>query len=316
MSILRKRGKEKLRFKIMNNRVPNPIFKNLKGLIIKSLNENPDIAEKLDKYYKLIQVCFFYEAKDPNVVSSLQQILKDPKIVETPTPKPALAQSRKNIGCILIFVKHVDEITQGRTDIENVEEYHKFGLFEELCHLVEHKGDSSISPESYWTLWNFYRKKNLLGYGNEIIARLDTDRNHYEVFSMMLKANSDMWVTRFCKYYSFTTEQFRQQYEQQKKDTPIEVVYARLITDFLRNLNFLYVAKKAEKEKVSEKNRKLFATLIEAGKTDVQGKRELIEKDMGPTALSLVDCIDEPVFKTPEIFFSVVLDLWKNLKLI
>jgi hypothetical protein len=165
-------------------------------------------------------------------------------------------------------------------------------------------------------LWNLYLKKNLLGYGNQIIEQLDADRNHYEVFSMMLKAYPDMWVTRYCKYYSSTIEQFRQQYEQQKKDTPIEVVYARLITDFLRNLNFLYVAKKAEKEKVSEKNRKLLVNLIETGKTDVQSKRKLIESNMGLTALSLIDCIDEPVFKTPEIFFSVVLDLWKNLKLI
>ena len=94
------------------------------------------------------------------------------------------------------------------------------------------------------------------------------------------------------------------------------MVYARLITDFLRNLNFLYVAKKAEKEKLSEKNRKLLATLIETGETDVQDKKKLIERDMGPMALSLINCIDEPVFKTPEIFFSVVLDLWKNFKLI
>jgi hypothetical protein len=315
MSILRKKGKEKLRFKIMNNRVPNPIFNNLKGLIIKSLNENADITEKLDKYYKLIQIYFFYEVKDPNVVSNMQQTLKDPKITDIPKAKPALAISRKNIGCILIFVKHLEETTQKRTDIENVEDYQKFGLFEELCHLVEQKGNSSIFPESNWLLWNLYLKKNLLGYGNQIIEQLDTDRNHYEVFSMMLKAYPDMWVTRYCKYYS-KIEQFRQQYEQQKKDTPIEVVHARLITDFLRNLNFLYVTKKAEKEKLSEKNRELLATLIETGEIDVQDKKKLIERDMGPTALSLIDCIDETVFKTPETFFSVVLDLWKNLKLI
>jgi hypothetical protein len=307
MSILRKKGKEKLRFKIMNNRVPNPKFKSLKGLIIKSLNENPDITEKIDKYYKIIQIYFFYEVKDPHVLSSMQQILKDPKITDIPKAKPALAISRKNIGCVLIFVKHLEETTQKRTDIENVEDYQKFGLFEELCHLVEQKGDSSVFPRSNWVLWNLYLKKNLLGYGNQIIEQLDADRNHYEVFSMMLKAYPDMWVTRYCKYYSSTIEQFRQQYEQQKKDTPIEVVYARLITDFLRNLNFLHVAKKAEKEKISEKQRKLLATLTETGETDVQDKKKLIERDMGPTALSVIDCIDEPVFKTPEIFFPLSL---------
>lgn len=316
MSILRKKGKEKLLFKIMNTQVSNSVFKNLKMLILKCLNENPDITKRLDKSYKLIQIYFFYDAKDPNVESILQRTLNDSNVTFVPKPNPALAQSRKNIGCILVFIKHLEEFTKKRKDIEDVEEYQKNGLFEELCHLVEHKGDSSICPKSYWKLWAFYRKRNLLGYGNEIIARLDTDRNHYEVYLMMLKAYPDMWIERYSNYYLLTTDQFRKQYEQQKRNTPIEIVYARLVTDFLRSLNVFYVAEKARKESISEKNRKILEALIETGKRDIQGKRDLIEKDMGEVALTLADSMDEKVFQTPEIFFGVILDLWKNLKLI
>lgn len=69
-------------------------------------------------------------------------------------------------------------------------------------------------------------------------------------------------------------------------------------------------------EKISEKNKKLLHKLIEDGKKDIESKRNLVNKDMGIIAFSLIDCIDESVFKTPDIFFSVIFDLWKNLKLI
>ena len=67
MSILRKRGKTKLRFRIMNKRVTNRDFKYLKRLFLRCLSENQDIAERLNENYKFIQVFFFYEATDPNV---------------------------------------------------------------------------------------------------------------------------------------------------------------------------------------------------------------------------------------------------------
>jgi len=67
MSILRKRGKEKLRFRIMNKRVANREFKYLKRLFLECLKENSDIEKQLDSYYKRIQVYFYYEQADPNV---------------------------------------------------------------------------------------------------------------------------------------------------------------------------------------------------------------------------------------------------------
>ena len=316
MSILRKRGKERIRFRIMNNRVTNRDFKYLKRLFIKCLIENQDIAEQLNENYKLIQVYFFYESTDPNVEDSLRNILDDSAISHSKEPIPSFAQSRKNVGCIMVFLKHLNEFTQKREDITDIERYHKSGIFEELCHLVEQKGDSSIHPSSYGTLWRLYFGRNLLHYGNEIIARLDTDRNHFEVYSMMIKAYPNEWTERYWRYFmEVTPDTYKQKYEQWKPNTPINIVYARLITDTLRSMNVLYVAEKVPREKLSDKNKELLDILIETGKLDIEKKKSLIEKDMGFAALSLIDSIDESIFKTPDVFFSIVLDLWKTLHL-
>jgi hypothetical protein len=317
MSILNKEGKKKLHFKTMDNRVSNQDFKRLKHLVLNCLYENPNLARLLDENYESVQIYFFFESRDKNVEDRLRLILNDPTINYSPNPCPAITLSRKKVGCILVFVRHLEEFTQQRSDIADPTTYQKNGVFEELCHLAEQKGDSSIHPKSYWELWTVYRKRGLGLCGNEILGRLDTDRNHFEVFSMMLKAYPNDWVERQYKYFTVPTlDQYRQQFEEMKKNTPIDIVYARLITDFLRSINVLYVAQKAKIEDISEKNRKLLDFLIETGTEDVKEKRKLIETEMGQLAFSLIDALDETIFKTPEIFFQVILDLWKNLKLI
>ena len=88
------------------------------------------------------------------------------------------------------------------------------------------------------------------------------------------------------------------------------------MTDFLRNRNFLYVAEKTKNLPLSKRNKDLLLSLLNSGKEDVECKLNLIENDMGMGALSLIDSLDERVFKSPNIFFGIVLDLWKNLRLI
>ena len=315
MNILRKKGKEKIRFRIMNGRVSNRDFKYMKRLFLGSLNENPDIAEQLDKHYKLIQVCFFYETKDPAVENTLKNILKDSTITHSSEPTPAFAQSRKNIGCIMVFVKQLDEITQKRTDIKDIENYHKNGFFEELCHLVEQKGDSSIHPKAYWDLWKLYQKRGLNHFGNEIIARLDTDRNHHEVYLMMIKAYPNDWVIRNWKYFEEPFD-YERTYEEWKKSIPLNVVYARLITDYLRLVNGLYVTEKVPKERISDNCSKLLEKMKQKGKNVLKSRKNLIEKDMGSSAWGIIESLDESIFETSDVFFSTILDLWSSLALI
>lgn len=316
MSILRKRGREKIRFRIMNKQVSNRDFKHLKRLFLECLRENTDITELLNENYKLIQVYFFYESTDPEVENSLRRILNDQTIEYDKSPNPAFAKSQKNIGCIVLFVKHLNESTRGREDITDLRKYQKNGIFEELCHLAEQRGDSSIHPSSYGTLWRLYKARNQQNFGSQIISQLDRDRNHYEVFSMVMRAYPNDWVERYWKYFmKETPDTYKQKHEQWKSNIPINIVYARLVTDTLRSINALYVAEKVPREKLSDKNKELLDILIKTGKIDIEKKKSLIEEDMGFAALSLIDSIDESIFKTPDVFFCIILDLWKSLHL-
>lgn len=300
----------------MNRKVANSEFKHLKGICLRCLDENPDIVEKLDLCYKEIQVYFFYETADPNVDISITNTLKDQRATHLLKPLPAYTQSKGNVGLILIFTNHLAQVVKKRTDIEDVESDLKNGMFEEFCHLVEQAGDSSVHPNSYWVLWNSYRKNNQIVFGNEIIAQLDTDRNHYEVFSMMLRAYPNDWVKRYSIYNFQKPQEYEQQYEKWKGNIPINIIHARLVIDLLRTMNFLYVAEKAKKEQISEENKVLLESMLEMGEKDIEQKKQMLRKEMGSTALALTDSLEENIFRTPEIFFAIILDLWKNLHLI
>jgi hypothetical protein len=313
--MLRKRGKEKIRFRVMNSRVTSGDFKYLKRLFLDCLNENRDIAKQLDETYKLIQVWFFYESSDTNVESTLKTTLNDSNVSHSAKPTPAFTQSRKNVGCVMMFLKNLDETTKKREDVKDIEKYHKNGIFEELCHLVEQNGDSSIHSSSYWELWKRYSDKGLNQYGNEIIARIDTDRNHYEVYSMMIKAYADDWVVRYWKYFEEAFD-YDKEYERWKKNLPINVIFARLVTDYLRLVNVLYVVENVPREKISETSLKLLVKMQEKGRHVLESRKNLIKKDMGSTTLSVIESLDEKIFRTSDIFFSVILDLWKSLALI
>jgi len=293
-------------------------FKYLKGLFLECLRENTDIEKQLDSYYKRIQVYFFYEKTDQEVEKSVREFLKNPEYTCSPRPSPGLATSYKGFGCVCFFLKHLMDFTKKRIDIQDVKAYHKNGVFEEICHLVEQKGDSSVHPESHWILWNLYRNANKLELGSEIVENLDTNRNHYEVYLMIIKAYPEEWVERFWMFFMDETPAvYERTYEQWKKsNTPIDIVYGRLITDTLKVIDVLYVANKVPKEKILNKHRKSLNTLIKTGKAHIKKKKALIEKDMGLDALTLIDSLDESIFKTPAIFFSIVLDLWKSLHLV
>jgi hypothetical protein len=69
------------------------------------------------------------------------------------------------------------------------------------------------------------------------------------------------------------------------------------------------------KEKITEENSKLLSQTIDRGKMVLEARRRLIETGMGSIAFALIDSLDENIFRTPEIFFTIILDLWKNLRL-
>lgn len=319
MSILRKRGKEKLRFRIINKRrVTNKEFKYFKRLFLECLNENGDIERKLDSYYKRIQIGFSYKKGEPITLKFLRDFFKDSGLPSAIANSKAFGTSKNGIGYVGFFTRDLqDHIKKWKKHVQN-EVYYKNVAFHELCHLVEQKGSYGVHPypECWITLLSLYEGINRRELGEEILLKLYKVRGHYEVYLMEIGAYPREWIEIYWNYFVTTPDAYRKKYEQWKQSIPNEIVYARLITDTLRSINVLYVAEKVPKEKLSDKHKELLETLIKTGKLNIEKKKGLIEKDMGSSAWSLISSLDESMFKTDDIFFSFLLDLWKSLRLV
>lgn len=311
MSILRKRGLPKLRFRKMSNLVANKKFKYVKNLILECLKENPEIEQKLDSFYHQIQVFIFDNCLEKNTVESIETFLDDHNTNTKVGSIPALAISRKGQGCIAIFLKHLNEFTNKRTEIVNVAAYHKNGFFEELCHLVEHKGDSSAHSKSYIALWRRYYSLNWLVFGNEIIANLDTNRNHYEVYLMMIDAYPNEWVERCWKFFASPILDYSKMV-----GVPKKIVHTRIVVDLLHTIGMKYVIEKVPEEQISDSNNKLLHNLIKSNKERLDAQKKLLETEVGLGAVTIIDSLPEEIFKTPTNFFTVILDLWTSLRLV
>ena len=108
--------------------------------------------------------------------------IADPSFEDTIGPNVGVTYSGKKFGCVSLLLKHYKDAIEKRTDITEIESYTKNGVFKEFCHLVEQEGDSSIHPNAYEQLWKRYVNISQQSFGNKIMHRLDTDRNHYTVY--------------------------------------------------------------------------------------------------------------------------------------
>jgi len=295
----------------MSNLVANKQFKYVKNLILECLKENPEIEQKLDSFYHQIQVFIFDNCLEQNIVESIETFLDDHNTNTKVGSIPALAISRKGRGCIAIFLKHLNEFTKKRTDIVNVAAYHKNGFFEELCHLVEQKGDSSVHSKSNIALWRRYYSLNWLVSGNEIIANLDTNRNHYEVYLMMIDAYPNEWVERCWRFFVSPILDYSKMI-----GVPKKIVHARIVVDFLHTIGMKYVIEKVPEEQLSDANNKLLHNLIKSNKERLDAQKKLLETEVGLGAVTIIDSLPEEIFKTPTNFFTVILDLWNSLRLV
>ena len=115
-----------------------------------------------------------------------------------------------------------------------------------------------------------------MNYGNELITRLDTDRNHYEVYQIMAKAYPDDWVERYQNYSSGSTgDRYRIQYEEMKPSAPIRIAYARLVADTLRSIEFTYVLKRVPRDRLCLRNATILDRMIDNARLDLEGKKAL-----------------------------------------
>ena len=114
MEILRKRGKEKLRLRNMSHKISNRDYKYYKKLFLECIRENEKITDSLNKYYRRIQVYFFYDRKDTRVRQTVKEFLRLPTISTFEGSKPSTALSKDGLGCILFFTNHMKEYTRAR----------------------------------------------------------------------------------------------------------------------------------------------------------------------------------------------------------
>jgi len=215
----------------------------------------------------------------------------------------------------MVFVKHLHEFAQGIEDIKDKNRFNQGHFFEELYHLVQQKGDSSVHPSSYWMLWALYTNRNLQRYGNDIIFKLDSIRQHYEFNLIMIRAYPADWVVRCWKYFEKYPD-YEKAYEYLKENSPMNVAYAALIKDYLGVLSALYAAERVPKQSILDEHRKLLDEMKQSGNVALELVRSLIRRDMGLDALRTVESNDESIFETSELFFAVILDLWKSLRLV
>jgi hypothetical protein len=183
---------------------------------------------------------------------------------------------------------------------------------------VKQEGDSRVHPSiyGYWILWNVYKSKGLQEYGNIIISKLRSAREHYEVFPMMIKACPEDWVARCWKYFDKSVDYYPKGYENEKTKFPINIMYAYLIAKHVEAISVLYVTEKIPEQSISDEYEKRLDAMKRKGKVALELSRNLIKREMGSEALHIVESIDENIFKTSDIFFAVILDLWKSLRLI
>ena len=167
-------------------RVSRKDIKYFKELFLECLYENEDLINKLNNNYKSISLCLFYKQSDHGIEKTLQKALHDTTIKHESSSTPGYAVSSKGYGCICFFKFHLEQVSDKRNDISDIRSYYKNGVFEEICHLVQHNGDSSAYETSYLEFGELYVKA--LGktqfeiYALNIWKRLYQDRNHYEVY--------------------------------------------------------------------------------------------------------------------------------------
>lgn len=146
--------------------------------------------------------------------------------------------------------------------------------------------------------------------GFEIITSLDSNRNHYEVHLMIMKAYPKNWFDRFTRFYEGESDPiaYKNKYDSWKEIFSKEIALARLFSDYIKNLSFMLVIIQFPREILSKEEKKLENT-ITIGNLNLESKKELLLSDL-PDSESSITSIEKDVFETPETFFNFILDFW------
>jgi len=300
-------------------RVSRKKVKYFKELFLECLYENEDIIEKLNNNYVSISLCIFYKQSDHSIERTVQKALNDSTIKHTPNSTPGYAISRKEYGCICIFIFYLEQISSKRKDISDIRSYYKNGVFEEICHLVQHNGDSSANEISYLEFGSLYvealGKTQFERYVLDMWKNLYQDRNHYEVYYMMMQKYPKEWLIRYSNYFFTSPNIYEKRYESWKRAVSLKLSLAMYISNYLRHIVIFYVVKQIPSSIISDEIIKIrFNKLLLSAQRDIERRRKIIRRD-SPVAYEILKSMDENVFKTSEVYFSFLIDLWQKANL-
>jgi len=227
-----------------------------------------------------------------------------------------MPQVRIKKGLIIVNTDEVHKSSNKRRDIKNIKGYHKLMMFEEICHLVEQKGDVNIFPNIINVFFREYSDYlKTLGkspdVGLEIIRKLNGHRNHYEVYRMMAEGYPELFYTRWSKVF-WNEGGYRNNYLLWKTRMNQKIALARLASDYIyRKILYTiicdYSSYGIQDNRVEETIIKCKRALTELDDILVDEKPELLTK---------LSKIDESVYHSRESFFTFVLSLWKDCDLL
>jgi len=281
------------------------------SLIRECIEENEEIKQELERYYKKIVVYIFKTGKEKQQLK-VQSDYFNRKINTLGAPSPAHATSEMNKGLIIINTDKVIEVSDKRIDIKPIENLHKLMMFEEICHLIEQKGNTLTFPSSAEKL--FVKYSNYLkalgkspDIGLEIIKKLRSNRNHYEVYKMMIKYYPTLFFERFSTVF-WEEGNYNKKYYTWKENLNKNIALARLLSDnFLRKILFIVIG---DYEKYGIEHNKISLTLDKC-KNALEELNQILDSEK-PELLEQLENIDELIFETHESFFDYVYYLWEK----
>ena len=301
-----------IKYKRFKANVTKNEAKYYQSLIKECLRENNKVEKSLYKDYKNIEVYIFKTANEDEQIKVMKTFFGRKFTGFTRKDSATLVTSERNKGLFIINTEYVKKSSNKRRDYEKIRDYHKLMMFEELCHLVEQKGDSpmfSSSANQLCTKYVDYLKTIDLepDLGYEIIKNLSGHRKHYEVYRMMVQSYPELFFKRWSIVF-WDEGDYIQKYNGWKKNLNQKIALARLVSDYiLRKILLLIIGSHdsygIERKRVESTLEKCENALVEL--------HTILETEE-PELIGQLRNIDESVYVSPNNFWDYILFLWEK----
>ena len=290
--------------------------KYFRSIIRECIKENQEITKALGEYYTEVVVYFFKTGREEKQVDMMTEFFERDFKGFDRVSSAAHATSEKNKGLIIVNTDNVKKSSDKRSDFENIRNYHKLIILEELCHLIEHKGSTLNFTDNANELISKYTKYlrtlgKSLDVGYEIIKNLRNNRNHYEVYRMMAKCYPTLFFKRWSVVF-WDEDNYSRTFEEWKKNLNQNIALTRLISDYIRRKTLFIIIGDYESYGVKKE---LIESTLEKCKTSLE-ELDIILKIESPQLVEQLQKIDESVLSVHENFWDYILYLCEENSLL